>query len=101
MGWDNGVFKSCQIDCIFELNAHARHHRVVISGGRLQIFFKPRVSELGASVRKHVGCNGCSQRLYICSICNDDTFVEINVKKKIVMHSKTIQVAYTQYDIIV
>ncbi len=43
-----GAFKSCRIHRIYELNAHERHHKVVITSGNLEIFFKPRVSELGA-----------------------------------------------------
>ncbi len=47
-----GAFKSCRIHRIYELNAHERHHKVVIMSGKLEIFFKPRVSELGGvSVR--------------------------------------------------
>ncbi len=42
------VFKSCRIHRIYELNAHERHHKVVVTRGKLEIFFKPRVSELGA-----------------------------------------------------
>ncbi len=44
----NGAFKSCRIHRIYELNAHERHHKVVITSGKLEIFFKPRVSELWA-----------------------------------------------------
>ncbi len=48
-----GAFKSCRIHRIYELNAHERHHKVVITSGKLEIFFKPRVSELGGvSVKK-------------------------------------------------
>ncbi len=43
-----GAFKSCRIHRIYELNAHERHHKVVVTSGKLEIFFKPRVSELGA-----------------------------------------------------
>ncbi len=43
-----GAFKSCRIHRIYELNAHERHHKVVITSGKLEIFFKLRVSELGA-----------------------------------------------------
>ncbi len=43
-----GAFKSCRIHRIYELNAHERHHKVVITSGKLETFFKPRVSELGA-----------------------------------------------------
>ncbi len=46
--WDYGAFKSSRIDRIYELKAHERHHKVVIMSGKLEIFFKPRVSELGA-----------------------------------------------------
>ncbi len=30
-----------------QLNAHERHHTVVITSGKLEMFCKPRVSELG------------------------------------------------------
>ncbi len=50
----NGAFKSCRIHRIYELNAHERHHKVVITSGKLEIFFKPRVSELGACQWKNV-----------------------------------------------
>ncbi len=63
----DGAFKSCQIHRIYELNAHERHHKVVITSGKLNIFFKPQVSEL-VSVKKRVGCNGRRQRLKICSV---------------------------------
>ncbi len=43
-----GAFKSCRIHRIYELNAHERHHKVVITSGKLEILFKPRVSELWA-----------------------------------------------------
>ncbi len=36
-----GAFKSCRIHRIYELNAHERHHKVVITSGKLEIFFKP------------------------------------------------------------
>ncbi len=49
-----GAFKSCRIHRIYELNAHERHHKVVITSGKLEIFFKPRVSELGAWQWKNV-----------------------------------------------
>ncbi len=40
-------------------NAHKRHHKVVIMGGKLKIFCKPRVFELGrVSEKKRIGCNG-------------------------------------------
>ncbi len=39
---------------IYELNAHERHHKVVITSGKLEIFFKPRVSELGTCPWKNV-----------------------------------------------
>ncbi len=48
--------KSCRIHRIYELNAHERHHKVVIMSGKLEIFFKPPVSELWAC------------RLKICSV---------------------------------
>ncbi len=57
------AFNSCRIDRIYELNAHERHHKDIITSGILKIFFKPWVSELGASVTKRVACNGRSQRL--------------------------------------
>ncbi len=60
----HGAFKSCQIHCIYELIAHIRHHKVIITSGKLNIFFKPRFSK---SVKNHIGCNGHSQRLKICS----------------------------------
>ncbi len=48
-----GAFKSCRIHRIYELNAHERYHKVVITSGKLEIFFKPQVSELGGvSVEK-------------------------------------------------
>ncbi len=47
-GVTKGAFKSCRIHRIYELNAHERHHKVVITSGKLEIFFKPRVSELWA-----------------------------------------------------
>ncbi len=37
-----------KIHHIYELNAHEHHYKVVITSGKLRIFFKPRVSELGA-----------------------------------------------------
>ncbi len=56
----NGEFKSCRIHRIYELNAHERHHKVVIKSGKL------------FSLRKHLGR---SQRLKICSVIN---IVEMN-----------------------
>ncbi len=54
-------------------------HKVVVMSGKLEIFFKPRVSELGAcSVKKRVGCNGRSQRLKICSVFSVGKVVEMN-----------------------
>ncbi len=46
--WTSGALKSCRIHRIYELNAHERYHKVVITSGKLEIFFKPRVSKLGA-----------------------------------------------------
>ncbi len=43
-----------QIHCIYELNAHECHHKVVITSGKLKIFFKPQVSELGACQWKNM-----------------------------------------------
>ncbi len=83
-----GAFKSCRIHRIYELNALESHHKVVITSGKLKIVFKPRVG--GTSVKKRVGCNGCSQKLNICSVSK---VVEI---KKIIflggglMYNKTI-----------
>lgn len=31
-----GVFKSCQIDHIYEFNAHEHHHKIVITSGETQ-----------------------------------------------------------------
>ncbi len=50
----NGAFKSCRIHRIYELNAHERHHKVVVTSGKLKIFFKPWVSELGACQWKNL-----------------------------------------------
>ncbi len=44
----------CQIHRFYELKAHERHHKVVITSGKLDIFFKPWVSELGACQWKNV-----------------------------------------------
>ncbi len=49
-----GAFKSCQIDRIYELKAQERHHKVVITSGKLKIYFKSRVCELGVCQWKNV-----------------------------------------------
>ncbi len=41
-----GAFKPCRIHRIYELNSHERHYKVIITTGKLDIFFKHRVSEL-------------------------------------------------------
>ncbi len=58
---NNGAFKSCRIHRIYELNAHERHHKVVITSETLEMFCKPPSFRVGGvSVKKRVGCNGCS-----------------------------------------
>ncbi len=40
-GWDlikEGGFMSCRTDCIYELNAHERHYKVVITSGEFKQF---------------------------------------------------------------
>ncbi len=49
-----GAFKSCRIHRIYELNTLERHYKVIITRGKLYIFFKPQVSELGACQWKNV-----------------------------------------------
>ncbi len=61
----NGAFKSCRIHRIYELNAHERHHKVVIMSGKLKIFFKPRVSELGTC---QLELGACQLELGTCQL---------------------------------
>jgi len=35
------VFKLCRKDCIYELNAHECHHKVVYTSGKLRVSFDP------------------------------------------------------------
>ncbi len=63
-----GAFKSCRIHRIYELNAHERHHKVVITSGKLEIFFKPRVSELGACQWKNVSDAMDAAKDKMCSV---------------------------------
>lgn len=41
-----GAFELCWKDCIYELNAHEYRHKVM--SGKLRIFFKPWVSDVGS-----------------------------------------------------
>ncbi len=43
---DNDWRSQVKLHRIYKLNAHERHHKVVITSGKLKMFFKPRVSEL-------------------------------------------------------
>ncbi len=49
-----GAFKPCRIHRLYELNSHERHYKVIITTGKLDIFFKHRVSELGCVSEKNV-----------------------------------------------
>ncbi len=74
----NGAFESCLIDHLYELNAHERHHKVVVNSEKLNIFFKPRVSESWACQWENVSDAMDAAKDQICSVCIDCKFVEIN-----------------------
>lgn len=41
----HGVFRSCWVNRIHEVNAHEHHHKVITSSDKLHMFFNLRVSE--------------------------------------------------------
>ncbi len=61
VGLPHGAFKSCRKHRIYELKAHERHRTVVITSGKLEIFFKGAV----CSFQRHLAVEfaNCNQRL--------------------------------------
>ncbi len=72
---DNDWRSQVKLHRIYKLNAHERHHKVLLQVGNSKCSLSPEFPSWVVSVRKLVRCNGRSQRLKICSIGKD---VEIN-----------------------